>query len=316
MTLYQPRNSLTGGTGLMSYPSSKTTRSTVVLSQTTLERLAPVSCTIFQMPPSMHMALSLTSVSPLFLCHWRISLISAKAFDNSSPRSLSSCGSNGIPISESIFWTDSTCILGYIANEDKQFHTFVANRVTAIQEATSSSQWKHIGTKQNPADGASCGLLAKALLKGECWLTGPDFLWKSERFWPSQQFTDCTVADNDPEVKKESQVFSANIEVGVTTINKLFGRFSSLYRLKKFVAWILRYRTNLQRAVQQWKSESTLPDKTTRIDPLPVEEMNKAEREILRHMPRESFKEEIAIQQATGSGVGKKRRRQNKKMSS
>ena len=199
----------------MSYPSSKTTSSTVFLSQTTLERLAPVSCTIFQMPPSMYMALSLTSVSPLFLCHWRISLISAKAFDNSSPRSLSSCGSNGIPISESIFWTDSTCILGYIANEDKQFHTFVANRVTAIQEATSSSQWKHIGTKQNPADGASCGLLAEALLKGECWLTGPDFLWKSERFWPSQQFTDCTVADNDPEVKKESQVFSANIEVGV-----------------------------------------------------------------------------------------------------
>ena len=62
--------------------------------------------------------------------------------------------------------------------------------------------------------------------------------------------TDCTVADNDPEVKKESQVFSANIEVGVTTIKKLFGRFSSLYRLKKFVAWILRYRTNLRRAVQ------------------------------------------------------------------
>ena len=90
-------------------------------------------------------------------------------------------------LSESIFWTDSTCILGYIANKDKQFHSFVANRVTAIQEATSPSQWKHIDTKQNPADGASCGLSAEALLKGECWLTGQDFLWKSERFWPSQQ---------------------------------------------------------------------------------------------------------------------------------
>ena len=191
--------------------------------------------------------------------------------------------------------------MGYIANKDKQFHSFVANRVTAIQEATSPSQWKHIDTKQNPADGASCGLSAEALLKGECWLTGPDFLWKSERLWP-----DCTVADNDPEVKKESQVFSANIEVGVTTINKLFGRFSSLYRLKKFVAWILRYRTNLRRAVQQWKSESTLSDKIARIDPLSVEEMNKAEREILRHLTRESFKEEIAILQATGSGVGKR----------
>ena len=211
----------------------------------------------------------------------------------------------GIPISESIFWTYSTCFLGYIANEDKRFQNFVANRVAAIQEATSSSQWKHVGTKQNPADDASRGLSAEALLKGERWLTGQDFLWKSERFWPSQQFTDCTVADNDPEVKKESQVFSANVEVGVTTINKLFGRFCSWYRLKKIVAWILRYRTNLRRAVQHCKSESTLPDKAARIDPLSVEEMNKAEREILRHVQRESFREEIAILQATGSGVGK-----------
>jgi len=151
----------------------------------------------------------------------------------------------GIPISESIFWSDSTCVLGYIANEDKRFHTFVANRVAAIQEVTSSSQWKHVGTKQNPADDASRGLSAEALLKNERWLTGPDFLWKSERLSPSQQLTDCTVADTDPEVKKESQVFSANTEVGVTTINKLFGRFSLWYRLKKFLAWILRYQTNL-----------------------------------------------------------------------
>ena len=79
----------------------------------------------------------------------------------------------GIPINESIFWTDSSCVLGYIANEDKRFHTFVANRVAAIQEATSSSQWKHVGTKQNPADNASHGLSAEALLKGECWSTGP-----------------------------------------------------------------------------------------------------------------------------------------------
>jgi len=211
----------------------------------------------------------------------------------------------GIPISESIFWTDSTCVLGYIANEDKRFHTFVANRVAAIQEVTSSSQWKHVGTKQNPADDASRGLSAEALLKNERWLTGPDFLWKSERLWPSQQLTDCTVADTDPELKKESQVFSANTEVGVTTINKLFGRFSSWYRLKKFVAWILRYQTNLRRAIQRHKSESTVPDKAAGIDPISVEELDKAERVILRHVQKESFKEEIAILQATSSRVGK-----------
>jgi len=45
----------------------------------------------------------------------------------------------GIPVIESIFWTDSTCVLGYTGNDDKRFHTFVANRVAAIHEATSPS---------------------------------------------------------------------------------------------------------------------------------------------------------------------------------
>ena len=43
--------------------------------------------------------------------------------------------------------------LGYNSNESKQFHTFVANCVAAIQEVASSSQWQHVGTLQNAADG-------------------------------------------------------------------------------------------------------------------------------------------------------------------
>ena len=48
----------------------------------------------------------------------------------------------GLPVDQSIFWTDSTYVLGYIANEDKRFHTFVANCVAAIHEVTSPPQWK------------------------------------------------------------------------------------------------------------------------------------------------------------------------------
>ena len=38
---------------------------------------------------------------------------------------------------EEVFWTDSRVVLGYIANESRRFHTFVANRVQQIQEAIS-----------------------------------------------------------------------------------------------------------------------------------------------------------------------------------
>ncbi|RMX38928.1 hypothetical protein pdam_00023924, partial [Pocillopora damicornis] len=73
------------------------------------------------------------------------------------------------------------------------------------------------------------------------------------------------------------------------------GQIEKSSRVSKLDPWLMN-------GLLRWKSESTLSDKIARIDPLSVEEMNKAEREILRHLPRESFKEEIAILQATGSG--------------
>ena len=42
------------------------------------------------------------------------------------------------------FWTDSKVVLGYISNESRRFHVFVANRVKEIQENTAIDQWKHI----------------------------------------------------------------------------------------------------------------------------------------------------------------------------
>lgn len=65
MILYQLRTSLAGGTSLISCLGSKASMSNAVLSQTTSGRLAPLNCTISQMPPSVHMALSPTSASPI-----------------------------------------------------------------------------------------------------------------------------------------------------------------------------------------------------------------------------------------------------------
>ena len=169
----------------------------------------------------------------------------------------------------------------------------MANRVAAIHEVTSPPQWKHVGTKQNPADDASRGLTAEAMLKNKRWIRGPEFLWKSEDAWPSQQCSVSMVAEDDPEVKRASQVLSTKAEAG-STLGQFFGRFSQWRRLKKFVAWILRYRANLRRAVERSKSGPLPLNKAARLEPITVEEMNKAEREILIHVQKESFMEEIA----------------------
>ncbi len=61
----------------------------------------------------------------------------------------------------SVFWTDSTTVLKYIGNETRRFHMFVANRVAVIRNETDVAQWRHIGTRLNPADEASRGLSAE-----------------------------------------------------------------------------------------------------------------------------------------------------------
>ncbi|XP_067685297.1 uncharacterized protein [Haliotis asinina] len=55
------------------------------------------------------------------------------------------------------YWTDSMPVIRYIANEKTRFHTFVANRIEVIREASDLKQWKYIETSMNPADIASRG---------------------------------------------------------------------------------------------------------------------------------------------------------------
>ena len=57
-----------------------------------------------------------------------------------------------------VFWTDSMSVIRYINNQKSRFHTFVANRLELIQEATNPEQWRYINTKLNPADHASRGM--------------------------------------------------------------------------------------------------------------------------------------------------------------
>jgi hypothetical protein len=82
-------------------------------------------------------------------------------------------------ITKEFFWTDSQVVLGYIGNEVRRFHVFVANRVQQIQEGSSLDQWMYVGTKQNPADEGSGGLRPNQLANSK-WINGPEFLLKNE----------------------------------------------------------------------------------------------------------------------------------------
>ena len=89
-----------------------------------------------------------------------------------------------LQLDRSVFWTDSTAVLKYIKNETKRFQTFVANRISAIREVSDVKQWRYINTKDNPADFASRGLTAEALIRSDLWKRGPVFLERAEQEWP------------------------------------------------------------------------------------------------------------------------------------
>ncbi|KAI4905104.1 hypothetical protein NFI96_000333 [Prochilodus magdalenae] len=80
---------------------------------------------------------------------------------------------------QEFFWTDSMVVLGYINNEARRFHVFVANHVERIKQSTESTQWKYVASEENPADHASRGLTVEQLVSSD-WFTGSRFLWQKE----------------------------------------------------------------------------------------------------------------------------------------
>ena len=69
-----------------------------------------------------------------------------------------------LPLQRSKAWTDSTIALTWLSALPKSWKTFVANRVSEIQEALQPSCWGHLLTKDNPADFNSRGIEATQLI--------------------------------------------------------------------------------------------------------------------------------------------------------
>lgn len=68
------------------------------------------------------------------------------------------------------FWTDSSVVFSYIANNTRRFHVFVANRVQQIRDVSEPYQWNYVSASDNPADIASRGASADELDLISCGL--------------------------------------------------------------------------------------------------------------------------------------------------
>ncbi|XP_055605504.1 uncharacterized protein LOC129753684 [Uranotaenia lowii] len=171
------------------------------------------------------------------------------------------------PIQGIYYWTDSMVTLDWINKPAHAWPTFIANRVTSIQEKTTITCWHHVRSKDNPADLISRGVSSKKLASSALWWSGPEFLKGTGESWlpmPRTLLVDITA----PSAKAEpsSETF-------------LLERFSTYTKTLRITAYCLRfvYNTKKQNIVK-------------RVGTLALQELREAEILLIQFSQERAFK--------------------------
>ena len=194
-----------------------------------------------------------------------------------------------VPITRSVFWTDSQVVLAYIRNKNRRYKVFVANRVSTICQGSTPDQWHYVRGSENPADVLSRGSTVKDLpVTLSC---GPTFLEQYQSQWDVNENKLEDLLDNDPEVyANEGESVCTNVVNPVEEeqpIDKLIHHYSSFYQLKKAVAGLIRVKSYLQgRGIR---------------GPIRVSELEQAETIVVKHVQQKVYGKEIESVNQTGS---------------
>jgi hypothetical protein len=189
-------------------------------------------------------------------------------------------------------WTDSMTVLCWITN-DKLWKQYVLHRVKEIHQLTAKESWGFCPGKENPADLPSRGMKASDLISSMLWWQGPTFLQQPEDQWPN-----CPTVEPDAalsEVVKNQPAITHSLvtkrsESSPPDITKIINceDFSSLTRLLRVTAYVLRFIRNIKKSLEDQNSVRG----TKQID-LSATEINAAEIVLVRSVQNISFSSEI-----------------------
>ena len=182
-----------------------------------------------------------------------------------------------LDLAPSTFWVDSEIVLCYLSNSSRRFQTFVANRVSAIQDLTCVEQWKFVPGVVNPADLITRGK-EMSFEDRNRWFSGPSFLHLHKSEWP--EFEGSAVSDtlaDDPEVRSGS-CFATN--VCTDRLPELLLRESSWYSLKRTLVWLCRY--------FRYLCTKTVPDRK-----ISLAELDSVEASLVRYVQGQKYGAEV-----------------------
>lgn len=128
-------------------------------------------------------------------------------------------------------WTDSTIVLTWLQSHPSRWKTFIGNRVSEIHTVLKENVWRHVPSKDNPADCASRGLNPSELKQHTLWWSGPQWLKFSEDKWPILPVP----TDTNLETRVAAHFLHEERDF------KLIDKFSSLTKLLRTSAYVFRF---------------------------------------------------------------------------
>lgn len=180
-----------------------------------------------------------------------------------------------LKIDKTFHWSDSQIVLCWLNQHPNRWTTFVVNRVTAVQNVSSISEWHHVKSAENPADIISRGIPASQLVNHDLWWNGPAFLRETFSYPESQTTVDPQTA---PKNRKITKCFATRVRETIFDTSK----HSKLNRLQRIVAWTLRFITN-----------SKLPKEQRQFNLLQPAELDTALKQLIITAQSEKFPDEI-----------------------
>lgn len=182
-----------------------------------------------------------------------------------------------LKIDREYYWSDSKTVLAWIRSEPRNYKQFVALRIGEILQESSADQWHWVASKDNPADEAT-----KVNHNPSIWLTGPAFLHLGATVTPNTQ-----VMVTFEEVRPVHTIRAIEkTDWGCINVDWC----SDWNRLKRSLAIGLKFMDYLRAKVNSTNFSNVISK----------EDLDRAERQLLRKAQWEGYPEEMISLHAKG----------------
>ncbi|GFT94671.1 uncharacterized protein TNCV_1990921 [Trichonephila clavipes] len=154
-------------------------------------------------------------------------------------------------------WTDSKIVLSWLSGHPRKWKTFVANRTSEIMEVLPTKHWRHVPSKENPADIASRGIDPKCLPDCKLWWQGPPSLRLEISSWPKAESS----CDELRFIKNCKKIASQGSSISSSHINTTSLTFSETKTAEEtIIRWVQGF--YFQEEIRSIKKQISLPPKS------------------------------------------------------